>query len=142
MEKGKKHCTDGCGQRPPIFHKQTVQCGKFGDLCQAALRQIGHDDDGDHDFIRREAEKKAEQDRAVHAEALGERVKERGKMVQEGLVFHIAVCQQHHMQIIACIDARDIAETVLQINQCSIGEAFRFFQKRDCLLSCIFRIFF
>ena len=62
-----KHSAHGGQPGPAVIGQQGVQLVKIAHVGKAALGHVGHDDDGNDDFIGRKAEDEGHQNGAVQA---------------------------------------------------------------------------
>ena len=65
MEKREKHRAGGGERCPAIGDKDLAQLRQFGYVSLASCGEIAHQDDGNDDLVRREAENKRDEDDAV-----------------------------------------------------------------------------
>lgn len=92
VQQRKEHCAY-CGQpRPSVGHKQLMEGGIAFKINDMPRRHIGHQNDGDHNFICGKPKDKGEEDDPVQPHQVGEWVKKMGAVHQEAHAPDLDVC--------------------------------------------------
>lgn len=83
MQQAKKHGIDGGEQSPAVGDEDLFQLGQCRNFCHLAGGKVGHEHDGDDDFIGRQAKDKSEQNDAVKSKIKGKGVEKAGDMQEK-----------------------------------------------------------
>ena len=98
MHERKEHGAQRCGHRPSVGDEQRFHFRQTSGLCYAPLRQIGHDNDWQNNFIGRQSQNECKQNYAVKPHEPGKRVKKTGADGEQTCSVHRYICKnpQNH----------------------------------------------
>ena len=74
MKQEKYHGAKGSDPGPALRDKERMKVGKISWFDQGSLRGIGHNNDGDHDFIGRKPKDKCHKDYPIHPHQAPDRI--------------------------------------------------------------------
>ena len=74
MKQEKYHGAKGSDPGPALRDKERMKVGKISWFDQGSLRGIGHNNDGDHDFIGRKPQDKCHKDYPIHPHQAPDRI--------------------------------------------------------------------
>ena len=78
MHQGEEHGTDSGNPGPAVIYQQIPQLRQTVKFQKAALGHIGHDNDGNDNFIGRQSQDECHENYAVHAQKPCKWVQETG----------------------------------------------------------------
>jgi len=92
VHQGEEHGADSGNPGPAVIYQQIPQLCQAVKFQKASLGHIGHDDDGNYDFIGWKSQDKCHQNHAVHAKKLCKGIQEAGAMCQQGDAVYLYIC--------------------------------------------------
>ena len=84
MEQRKQHGTGGRYPGPSLRLQERAQGGQISRVCQCAVGEVAHQNDGQYDFVGRPTEKKGGKDYSVQSKQTGEGIQKSGAMAEQG----------------------------------------------------------
>ena len=93
VKEEKYHGTQCCNPGPVLGNQKRFKVCQTARIHKSSLGRIGHDDDGDHDFIGRQPQDKGHKDHAVHAKKPPKRIQTSADMAQKAYIIDGNICQ-------------------------------------------------
>lgn len=92
VHQGEKHGAHRGYPGPAIVHQQFLKLGQAVKFQDAALCHVGHDDDGNHDFVGRKSQDECHEYDAVHTQQPCKGIQEAGTVGQQCDLAHLDIC--------------------------------------------------
>lgn len=91
MEQGKNYHANRRFHVPAVGGKDAVELNRVGDLCQAALGKVRHENNGNDYLISRKSQYKAKNYHSVQSDESAERVEKSGGVIQHRLISNVNI---------------------------------------------------